>query len=237
MAVPEEIKHWILHHDERVLFTIFYIGLSVVLSIVFGLFWLALIVFIHWVLELIAQLLKTENRLLALGNSIWEVKLDIALVFMALWLAVYLDFIFGIAGIGAAGRTAAQLGNQGLRAGSRVAKAGGDIARTTVRFAGWQRAIRATLLTVDDIAQALRVLFSARKRKIKQIEAATGDPEPGNILEETVSRSSWTGKWGKGDYISFGLLLFFFVMILVAPLIIENDMKGVMATIASELKP
>lgn len=235
MQISKVIQNWILEHDDKTVFTIFYIGLSLALSIAFGLFWLVLIVFIHWVIELMAQYFKSNNPIIAFGNSLWEVKLDIALVFMALWLAVYLDFIFGIAGLGVAARTTAQLTNQSVRTGSMIASTGSNIAKTTVRFAGWQRIIRSALLSIDDVVQSARGIFKAKSGKNPKILA--DENQPVFKEQENIKKTYWTRKWSKGDFASVILLFIFIALILAAPMIIGKDFYQVIQILIEELKP
>ena len=135
------IKKWIIDHDDSWLFIIGYIGLAVALSIAISLFWLLVVVLIHFLFELIKynELIKQRHGLLKFAvilNALREVKLDIGLFMLALALAVYMDVILGIAGISSGVR----LGVQG-----------------TARFAGWQHTIRGILLSADDAAQLIRL--------------------------------------------------------------------------------
>lgn len=237
MTIPGRLREWIINHDDKTAFTVLYIGLSLALSIVFGLFWLVLIVFCHWILEMISQSFKSTNFLLAFGNSLWEIKLDLALVFMALWLAVYLDFIFGIAGLGVAARSAAQITNQTIRTSSRMASTTGNIAKTTVRFAGWQRIIRSTLLSVDDVLQSVRGIFKAKSKtgKITKTQDQEFDQIAGN--QKKIKESLWAGKWTLGDKASVLILIIFICLIMTAPWIIDKSFNEVTNIILEELTP
>ncbi len=129
------IIRWIEKHDECRFFIISYIALAVLLSLFISLFWLVFVVFIHFCLEIFKQRTYKHKSTNVFLNSLWETKLDIALVIFALALGVYLEFIIGIAGIGAGARAVAQTGS---------------------RFAIWQRIIRGILISLDDLAQVLR---------------------------------------------------------------------------------
>jgi hypothetical protein len=127
------LRAWIHNHDDSWLFTIAYVGLAVVLSIWISLFWLVVIVGLHGVLEWIRQ------RALGRGMAavVWEIKLDLSLVLLALVLAAYMDVVLGAAGLGGAARLGAQ---------------------AAVRATGWSRALRGVLLSLDDAAQVARMV-------------------------------------------------------------------------------
>ena len=124
------VRRWLVAHDDRLGFTIAYIALAVVLSVRISLFWLVAVVALHGFIETwsLKRRGMGENRL---GRVLWHLKLDIALVLFALWLGLYMDVLFGLAGLSAAARTTAQAG---------------------ARFIAWKRAIRGVLLTLDDAA-------------------------------------------------------------------------------------
>ncbi|MBI4677132.1 MAG: hypothetical protein HY748_06075 [Elusimicrobia bacterium] len=169
-----EVRHgalyrWVLNHDESWLFTVLYAGLSVALSLFISLFWLAVIVAAHGALEWCRQREISSERVLP--RVLWEVKLDLALVAFSLVLAVYLDFMVGIAGLG-----------QAARAGGRIG----------VRLADWQRILRSSLLSLDDVGRVLAAFF----RGDRQVPAAGGN---------AGSRGGWGGRWSFGDRLSVGL--------------------------------
>jgi hypothetical protein len=137
---------WIAEHDERWLFTILYVGLAVSLSLWISLFWLLAVVVAHGVLEWLALLYKGVQRH-RVGQVLWHIKLDIGLLVFALWLGVYMEMIFGIAGLGAIARTGAQ---------------------ASARFISWQHLIRGLLLTVDDAAQLVRAVAARREGEISK---------------------------------------------------------------------
>ncbi|HRQ65619.1 MAG TPA: hypothetical protein PKZ76_12290 [Xanthomonadaceae bacterium] len=127
---------WVAEHDERWLFTLLYVGLAVVLSLWISLFWLVAVVAAHGALEWWSLRQRGFNGPL-LGPITWHLKLDIALILFALWLGVYMETLFGIAGLGSLARTGAHAG---------------------ARFIAWQRVLRGILLTVDDAAQVARAV-------------------------------------------------------------------------------
>lgn len=138
------IIKWIEKHDECKFFIVSYIALAVLLSLFISLFWLVFVVFIHFCLELLKQTTHKHKFKSVFLNALWETKLDIALVLFALALGVYLEFIIGIAGVGAGARAVAQAGS---------------------RFAVWQRIIRGILISLDDVAQVLRFSRPNKNKK------------------------------------------------------------------------
>ncbi len=145
------IRRWLLDHDNRTTFTIIYITLALVLSMAISMFWLAAVVAAHGVLEY-WSLGKEGIRDYRLGRTIWHIKLDIMLVLAALWIGLYIDLLFGVAGLSAAARTGAQAG---------------------ARFIAWQRTIRGVLLSVDEAALAAKAAMGkgghgAQRRKIPE---------------------------------------------------------------------
>lgn len=130
-------RRWLLEHDHRATFTILYISLALVLSMAISMFWLAAVVAAHGVIEY-WSLGKTGVNSHRLGRTLWHVKLDIVLLLAALALGLYIDVLFGIAGLSAAARTGAQ---------------------ATARFVAWQRTIRGVLLTADEAALAAKAAF------------------------------------------------------------------------------
>ncbi len=133
---------WVSEHDDSWIFTTLYIGLAVVLSIWISLFWLVAVVAAHGALEWWALRQRGYAGPL-FGPITWHLKLDLALILFALWLGVYMETLFGIAGIGTVARSGAQAG---------------------ARFVAWQRVLRGALLTVDDAAQVVRAVATRGKR-------------------------------------------------------------------------
>lgn len=129
-----QLRRWLLEHDHRVSFTVIYISLALVLSMAISMFWLVAVVAAHGAIEYwsLSKRGPADHRL---GRTLWHLKLDIALVLAALWLGLYIDLLFGVAGLGAAARTGAQV---------------------SARVVAWQRTIRGVLLSVDEAALAAK---------------------------------------------------------------------------------
>ncbi len=133
-------RRWLVDHDNRTTFTILYITLALVLSMAISMFWLVVVVAAHGIIEY-WSLGRNGIQDRRFGRTLWHVKLDIALVLAALWLGLYIDLLFGIAGLSAAARTGAQ---------------------ATARFVAWQRAIRGALLTADEAALAAKAALGGK---------------------------------------------------------------------------
>lgn len=137
------MNNWIKTHDNRLSFTILYVGLSVALSVFVSIFWLIPVVLLHAYFEWQAIGNEEENKF---RHVFLHLKLDITLVIFALWLGVYFESIFGLLGLSAASRAAAQGGS---------------------RFLAWQKSIKGVLMTMDDAAQIIK---GATKVKAKGSE-------------------------------------------------------------------
>lgn len=136
MTLRRRVLHWVAEHDDSWLFIVLYVGLGLVLSMTISLFWLAAVVAAHGVLEWVAMGRQgiRDNRL---GRVLWHLKLDIGLTLVALWLGLYIEVLFGLAGLGAAARAGAQ---------------------TAARTIAWQRAIRGVLMTADEAAHVVKAV-------------------------------------------------------------------------------
>lgn len=156
------IKNWIINHDDKKIFVVAYISLAVILSIWLGLFWLCVVVGVHYLFEVVIQVDRKKALHLALANGLWEIKLDIFLIILALLVSVYMEVILGAVGLSSGARTVAAAGS---------------------RFAGWQRLIRVVLLSVDDLAQSIRG-FLPRSKKVTRPHAIgyASEPEETRLL-------------------------------------------------------
>ena len=99
---------WIIEHDEKRLFLVGDVGLSLLLTIGISLFWLLFLVGVHFLFEMLKDWhygARDPRRLLAWAA--WDIKFDIALVTVAIFLAALTEAQFGIAGIGGLSRISA----------------------------------------------------------------------------------------------------------------------------------
>lgn len=229
MPLPNETKRtpgpiralhdWIVNHDESWLFVVLYIGLAVLLSIWISLFWLVVVVVIHFIFELIRQRRFHANGRRVLSEALWELKLDIALVLFALVVSLYMDLALGVVGLQSAARAGAAA-QVGLRGGAR--------------FAAWQRIIRGLLLSVDDVAQVARVVAKG-KGDDETAVSPTADPEAAEPTETPAS--SWRGPWGKGDWAAIGLAAGCLLLLFFTPLLTDHTGASTLAALAAELHP
>lgn len=216
VIVSSPIKIWLIEHDNKILFVLLYAGLSLVLTLSFGLFWLLVIVLLHFVLEIIRHSYGNSNWRNIILNSVWETKMDFGLVLLALLISVYLDALLGMAGLGAAART------------------GGQCASRGVRFLSYQRTIRAILLSLDEVAIGIKAICCRQKplssknkaqpEKIKRqnMYELPGENEQTGLINKDFGaglKTPWRGKWGFGDYFGVSLFTLSFLLIIVAPFI------------------
>ena len=216
VSFRQRFYQWVVDHDDSWLFMALYIGLAVVLSIWISLFWLVVVVAIHFLFEWVRQRHHQQRPFTAVVEALWEVKLDIALVLFALALSLYMEVLFGLVGLQAAGRMGA------------VAKAG---AKGGSRFAAWEQMIRGFFLTLDDVAQVGRAVLRGR----------SGEPTAEPMVDDTPQPlplwGSWVGQWGKGDWVAIIGFVLCASFILGAPLLTDHTWVSVWATLADELHP
>jgi hypothetical protein len=149
LVTRDGVRDFVAHHDDRWLFVAVYITLAVVLSLALSLFWLVAVAALHFGLECLRQAQHRDGAGEVLSHAAWEIKLDIALVLLALAMALYMDVVLGVLGLQSAARATAA-----SRAGLRVA-----------RFAAWQRNVRAIILLGDDVARIIHVAVTRLLRR------------------------------------------------------------------------
>jgi len=198
---------WIIEHDDRWLWTILYISSAVLLSIFISLFWLIIVVMVHAVLEVIRQRHFDRRTTGVVSRMLWEIKLDIALVFFAIAVALYTDVILGAAGLGGAARTGAQLAARG---------------------GAWAKAIRGVLLSVDDAAQLARAVIG---------RPGGDSPSDEPHLEGPAYWGGWTRRWGAGGWIAVSLTVASSALIGAAPLLTDHAPPAIVELLMHELHP
>lgn len=200
------MRRWLLDHDNRVTFTITYITLALVLSMTISMFWLVAVVAVHGSIEYwsLGKVNGLDHRL---GRTLWHIKIDIMLVLAALWLGLYIDLIFGVAGLSAAARTGAQV---------------------SARLLAWQRTLRGVLLTVDEAALVAKAAMgrgkgngdeSDRKRQI--------EPPP----------VPWRLRWSWGDRLTMLAILLFSILIVTSPIMTDHSTAEALAILGQDLHP
>jgi hypothetical protein len=152
------LREFVAHHDDRWLFVAIYIGLAVVLSIALSLFWLVAVAGLHFGLEYFRQAQHRNERGEIVTHALWEIKLDVALVLLALAMALYMDIVLGVLGLQSAARATAA-----TRAGMRA-----------TRMVAWERNIRAAVLMADDLARVIQIGIA---RMLRRGAAGAAAPE------------------------------------------------------------
>jgi hypothetical protein len=243
----ESLRDFIAHHDDRWLFVAVYITLAVVLSMMLSLFWLVAVAGLHFALEYLRQAQYRSGVGEVVSHALWEIKLDIALVLLALALALYIEVVLGVLGLQSAARAAAA---------TRVA-----------RFAAWERNLRAVVLLADDAARVVQVGVSRLLRRppaspatpaaiavtrTGQVETAAPARSDGHetavrprdvqVAETARPRPpaappSWRDRWSTGDRLTVGLLAASLMLIVVAPMLTDHSWHGATLTLLAELHP
>jgi hypothetical protein len=239
----ESLRDFIAHHDDRWLFVAVYITLAVVLSIVLSLFWLVAVAALHFGLEYLRQAQHRQGRREIVSHALWEIKLDIALVLLALALSLYMNVVLGVLGLQSAARAAAA---------TRVA-----------RFAAWERNVRAIILLSDDVARVIQigvsrvlrrpqapnpaqVMVAARRDGGTGEVRASGGVEPARREravpvarppEPPAPPRSWREAWTTGDRVTVALLAASLLLMVAAPAFTEHDWAGATQVLLSELHP
>jgi hypothetical protein len=247
-ARPSGMRDWVRDHDERWSFVVLYLGLAVGLSVFVSLFWLLVVGALHFTLECGRQAHFREGRLEVLGHALWEVKLDIGLVLLALTLVLYIDVVLGLLGLQSAARAAAV-----TRAGARIG----------TRAAAWERNIRTFLLTVDEMARIAYAAVTVRRNASGAFRGAAGSgagAEGAEMLQAEALRAAalqaeaaavraaeaagppdpglgWRGAWGLADRIGLALVVAGLTLMLVAPFLTAHDWGTAAATLLEELRP
>jgi hypothetical protein len=246
----------ILFHDDSKLFVFTYVGLAVILALWLGLFWLAAVVGVHFLIELVKQHHYDPRPLPVVTRSLWELKLDIGLVVCGLVIGLYIGIILGAAGIGAAARVGAQ---------------------AAARVGLWQRALRGVLLTLDDVALVVKARAPGKRKAARAAVLADGSvaevvledtaeaearAEPGGAVPSDADAEPvlvavepphpppeppeggvalWGGwaatRWSRGDRVSIGFTVANVVLLVAAPLLTDYTVATAWAEVLNELRP
>jgi len=216
-----------MEHDDSWLFTILYVGLALVLSIWISLFWLVAVVGVHFLLECVRQrsIARPGSNVPLL--AVWEIKLDLSLILFALALTAYMEWILGVAGLGGAARIGA---------------------KGAARVGGWGRAIKATLLSLDDAAQIARLAFTRKSTRTATetppvASSAHELPEP-EVPGDSVRPKSIAivdpcdvATWSRGDRWVIGFGAVCLASLLIAPWLTEHTPSSLLLALISELHP
>lgn len=206
------MRDWVLDHDERWSFIALYVGAAVVLSVFTSLFWVAMLVVLHWGIELWRHSAAGNRQ--PILQALWCIKLDIALILFSLVIALYADVIMGALGLGQAARG--------------TAMAGGKIA---TRFALIERALRIFFMTVDDFARVAQLMVKSRKGK----NVAAAEPFPDEALPHEAEVQA--RGLSCGDIFSLGFGALCAALIVASPALIDIGPDDVLRIIGNELHP
>lgn len=250
-SVPEALggyqsaRHWVIQHDDSWLFIGAYVALAVVLSI-YSLFWLLVVVGVHFALELGRQAARFDTRREVVAEAVWEVKLDLGLTVLALALTLYLPVVFGVLGLSSA-RAAA--GTRAAASAKRATK-GAHAVRGAKSASKLEKVVRAVLMNVDEAVLLLRGFVGGKAAKetteatgeelTREDNAATRQDETDESQELEIERpdeTSWSRSWGKWSWASIMVLVVSTLLILGAPLLPRYTPELVVEKILLEMEP
>lgn len=214
---------WIVEHDEKRLFVLGYVGLTLLLTIGISLFWLIFLVSVHFFFEVVKKYYDgagEPSRILAW--AVWDIKFDIALITMALVLVVYTEISFGIAGVAGLGRFTGVM----------------------ARFSGATRGV----LPIKDLILAFRIICTRKmdrrdflRRKLlwskQQEEAGIKAIKKIERMRLSAHRYPWQTKWVLTSKLVMGVIIINFLAILFAITFGETPAAEWGAAILRELHP
>lgn len=222
----QAFREWVRQHDDRWSFILLYLVLAVTLSVSISLFWLLVVVGLHAVVEWLCQREQYEGEAFSrtLGRVIWAIKLDLTLILFSLLLGIYMDVMMGIAGLGSITRT----GVQGMKGGAR--------------FLVWEKALKAILLSLDDLAQVFRAFFRKRgpgalPSSVTQKSSFFTASESRDCCHASGRESPWQLSWTFGDRVCLLFALFCLGMLWVSPWLSGHDVNGILRIMAGDLHP
>jgi hypothetical protein len=223
-ARPAGLWEWVRFHDERWSFVLLYMGLAVGLSVFVSLFWLLVVAGLHFALECGRQAHYREGAGEVVSHALWEIKLDVGLVLLALTLVLYIEPVLGLLGLQSAARAAAV-----TRAGARIGS----------RAAAWERNIRTFLLTMDEMARIVYAAVMVRKGRsgAGKRPAAETQAKVAPVKVPVGPDAGWRGRWGLGDRVGLLLVVAGVVLLFAAPLLTPHDWGSAVAAILTELRP
>lgn len=231
---------WIINHDQSRAFNVLYISLAVILSVFVSLFWLVLIVGIHFVLEVIRQHHHCSGcTKKVLGRSFWQLKLDFSFVAFSFVADAYMGILLGMAGLGNISR---------LRGFEQA-----DIS-SGARLGGYERAVRGVVLSSDDIARTTSAAIGHRDNiKDDERNGASEDdrakenyvptpalPDSGQPLVQPGLASTDADlqvRWSRRDYgtVAFGITCI--VLLFLTPWLIGMTYGELLQIIIQDLRP
>lgn len=180
-----------------------------------NLFWVILLMTGNFCLKIYRNYLVAKP--LPFLTSLWQVKLDIGLIFFALVIGLYADHIFAALGL-----------SQAARAGQAVRGL-----QMVTRFGVIERGLKVFFMTIDDQARLVNAVVKARKRK-RNLVAIPDEavPEP----EAHEPAYPWKS-WGKADVFSVAFAMTCLSLILASPLILGVSAGAIADSILAQLTP
>ncbi len=216
----ESVRNWIREHDDRWSFVFLYVGGAVALSIFMNLFWVMMLMAGNFLLKIYRNYLVGKPAILL--TSLWQVKLDIALILFAFVIGVYSEHVFAALGL-----------SQAARAGQAVRGL-----QMATRFGIIERGMKVFLMTVDDQARIVNAIVKARKKKQAGGEAcieAAAIPEP--QPESGEPDYPWRARWGKGDIFTFTFGGTCATLLLLAPSLTGRETGAVIQALLAQISP
>lgn len=214
--MKQNLIDWVRDHDDRWSFVALYVGGAIILSVFTNLFWVSMLMAGNFLLKVY------RNRLVGkpypVLSSLWQIKLDIALILFSLALGLYTGELIAALGL-----------SQAARAGQAVRGL-----QMATRFGLIERALKVVLMTVDDFARLVGAIAKALRNKKNATVRITSEmvPEP----EADEPDRPWE-KWGKGDVFTFLFGGICVTLILLAPTLTGLDPAVVVTHIVTELSP
>jgi hypothetical protein len=229
----------IVNHDQSRAFNVLYISLALILSVFVSLFWLVLIVGIHFTLELIRQHhYCSESIRKVFGRSFWQLKLDLSFIAFSFAVDAYMGVLLGVAG----------LGNISSLRGIEEAEISSG-----ARLGGYERAIRGVMLSSDDIARtttaAIGFKNDARDNRsdtlsesddaVKDDVATLGmhDSEQPMVQELAPKDANLQVRWSRKDYATVAFGITCICLLFLTPWLIGMTYDELLQIIMKELQP
>jgi len=106
--------------------------------------------------------------------------------------------------------------------------------------AAWSRIIRAILLSLDDVGNALKAIYQSKtKKKVAELsnESNTENYQSKVPIDDSRLGSSWIAKWKVVDYIGVILFVLFLLLIVLAPLVIGVSLPEIYEITLKEFHP
>lgn len=211
----DHIKDWIRDHDDRWSFTFLYIGGAIALSVFTNLFWVVMLMACNFLLKIYRNYLVAKPAVFR--TALWQVKLDISLILLALVIGLYAEHVFAALGLSQAARA-----GQAMRGVQMAA-----------RFGIIERGLKVFLMTVDDQARLVNAVMKARRKRQTDINIT-----PEMIPEPEAAEPAFPWRvWGKGDIFTFAFGGTCAALILLAPSITGMAYPELAAAILKQLHP